>query len=412
MTRDEFFQKTLGEARIAVCVGCGGVGKTTVSAALGLAAARRGRNTLILTIDPARRLADSLGIGELGNQPRPIPSSALSQFGVPPNVKLSAMMLDMKRTFDDLITRFASSPEARDRILSNTLYQHASETLAGSVEYSAMEKVYELYEGGEFDLIVLDTPPSQHALDFLEAPQRLVDFLDSRIIRLLVHPALSAGRIGLRLFQRGAQRALQTIERVTGLGFLEDVSEFLLAFEGMSGDFRKRAQRVESLLTGPEASFVLVTGPAEDSVAQSVQFLDRLENFRVPLHGILVNRIHDWPGSSNALPTVLEETPLALEQLTAALAHGAGADFPAEEAARAAFGVAKRYAEIVRRDEASTSVLRKRTEEIGRYWGRIPEFAADVHNLAGLAQVADRMVLPEENRGAPTPHRPGEEPDA
>ena len=170
MNRAGFAQAALLRPRIAICVGSGGVGKTTVAAALALEAARRGRRTLVITIDPARRLADALGVRALGNQPEAIPREALAALGVPPQASLSALMLDMKRTFDDLVERFAESADTRARILQNPIYQHVSEALAGSIEYSAMEKVYELDAQRAYDLIVVDTPPSQHALDFLEAP--------------------------------------------------------------------------------------------------------------------------------------------------------------------------------------------------------------------------------------------------
>ncbi len=157
-------------------------------------------------------------------------------------------MLDMKRTFDDLVERFAESEAVRDRIFENSIYQHVSNALAGSVEYSAMEKVFELHESGAFDLIVVDTPPAQHALDFLEAPQRLLEFLDSRLVKMLIHPAFAASRFGFRLFHRGTQRVLHVLERITGIGFLEDLSEFLVAFDAMAVGFRDRAHRVRSLL--------------------------------------------------------------------------------------------------------------------------------------------------------------------
>jgi anion-transporting ArsA/GET3 family ATPase len=390
---ESFADRTLMRPRIVVCVGCGGVGKTTIAAALGVEAARRGRRALVLTIDPARRLADALGLSALGNQPQPISRRVLARLGVPDEGGLAAMMLDMKRTFDDLVERFAESPEARDRIFSNAIYQHASDALAGSVEYSAMEKVYELYEGQRFDLIVVDTPPAQHALDFLEAPQRLLEFLDSRLVQILIHPAFAAGRFGFRLFQRGTHRVLQIIERISGLGFLEYISEFLLAFEGMSGGFRERARRVRALLVGSETAFVLVAGTGGESQRQAVEFLDRLEAFNVPLAGVLINRVRLWPEEDE--PPDCMTAGAARESDIAALAKalgtGAAPDFPAEAAARAAVGAATGYAALVRRDARSTRTLRARARSRGRYWGQVPEFAGDIHDLAGLAHIADAI---------------------
>jgi len=387
-------RETFGERRIVVCVGCGGVGKTTIAAATALAAARAGRRTLVLTIDPARRLADALGLDELGNEPQPLSREALRALGVPEGGSLSALMLDMKRTFDELVERFAEDAESRDRILSNRIYQHVSDALAGSVEYSAMEKVYQLAQEPDYDLIVVDTPPAQHALDFLEAPQRLLEFLDSRLVQLLIHPAFAAGRFGLRLFQRGTRRVLQLIERVTGVGFLEDVSEFLLAFEGMSEGFRQRATQVNRLLSGPESAFVLVAGPERESVMQSQQFLDRLEGFGVRLAGLIANRVRQWP--DGPAPERLEATPEDLRKLREALAADASAApcsdpdgaFPAEAAARAAIRSAEGYAALVRRDESALQDLRARIEAGARFWCAVPELDRDVHDLEALSRVA------------------------
>ncbi len=384
-----FASVTLDAPSVAVCVGCGGVGKTTVAAALAVEGARRGQRVLVLTIDPARRLADALGVAALGNEPQDLPREALTTLGVPEGGNLAALMLDMKRTFDDLVERFADSPESRDRILQNSIYQHASDALSGSVEYSAMEKVFELYESGRFDLIVVDTPPAQHALDFLEAPQRLVEFLESKIVQVAIHPTFSAGRFGFRLFQRSTRRVLRVIERISGIGFLEDISEFLLAFEGMARGFRERAEKVRTLLLGPKASFVLVTGAGRESVEQAGQFLDRLESFHVRLQGVLVNRLHLWPGGGPTPDLPEPENDLDLATLATALAANEQEGFPAEEAARLALETAREYAAWVRRDERAILGLRERTEGSDRYWGQIPELDRDVHDLTGLTRIAD-----------------------
>ncbi len=393
MNDADFAEAALLAPEVAVCVGCGGVGKTTIAAALGIEAARRGRHALVLTIDPARRLADALGVEALGNRPQAIPQEILSRLGVAGPGSLSAMMLDMKRTFDDLVERLAESEQARERILRNPIYQHASDALAGSVEYSAMEKVFELWERGEHDLIVVDTPPAQHALDFLEAPARLLDFLDSRIVQLLVHPAFAAGRVGFRLFHSGARRALQLMERVSGIGFLEDLSEFLLAFEGMSAGFRQRAARVRALLLGPESAFVLVAGPGRESVRQASGLGSRLEGLGIRLAGTLVNRVRLWPGGGPLPP--LDGAEADLPRLAAALAAACGPGLACDAAARAALAAARGYAALVERDARGSAALRQGMHGQGRFFREIPELPSDVHDLPGLASIADAIFREE-----------------
>lgn len=379
----------LRERRVVVCLGCGGVGKTTASAALALLGARLGRRVLVLTIDPARRLADALGLeGGLGSEPVRLAPDRLARLGVPPEGELSALMLDMKSTFDDLVARLARSEAERERILRNPLYQHVSDALAGSAEYSAMEKVYQLSESKDLDLIVVDTPPAQHALDFLEAPERLLEFLESPVVRLMLHPAFAAGRTGFRLFQRGAARVLKLLERVSGLGFLEDISGFLLAFEGMSEGFRERARTVKALLAGPQTGYVLASGPGADATAQGGALADRLEQSGVELSGLVVNRMHLWPGPAPAARAFSAEGERALE---AALAAVHGADYPAREAARAALELARGYAALVERDADAVEPLAGRVRARGGFVTRIPEFDRDVHDLDGLAAIADLL---------------------
>jgi anion-transporting ArsA/GET3 family ATPase len=383
-------ENLLATRRILVCVGTGGVGKTTLAAALSLEGARRGRRTVVLTIDPARRLADALGVAELGNEPTPIDGTPLGELGVEATGNLWALMLDMRRTFDDLVFRFAENPETRSRILRNRVYQHVSDALAGSAEYAAMEKVFELCERDDFDLIVVDTPPSQHALDFLAAPRRMVEFLDSRIVQLLVHPAFVAGRMGFRIFQRGTTRILRLIERISGVAFLEEISEFLLAFEGMAEGFRERAHRVQARLLGPDAAFVIAAAPAEESVRHALQLFDRLEGVGVRPAGVIVNRVRLWPGGGPAPEGVPEpqQAEAAVKALTNELAAREGKLFPAEAAARAALSAADGYASLVRADGQATARLEARALRWGAFVRRVPELRDDVHDLVGLAQVA------------------------
>jgi anion-transporting ArsA/GET3 family ATPase len=371
--------------RIVVCVGCGGVGKTTTSAALGVAAARLGRRTLVLTIDPAKRLANALGLDGLASEPTRLPPAIHQQAGIEAPGELSAMMLDMKRTFDGLVERFASTEEERQRILQNPIYEHVSDALAGSAEYSAMEKVFELSLSDDYDLIILDTPPSQHALDFLEAPARLMAFLDSSVVQLLLHPAFAAGRTGFRWFQRGAARVLSTLEKISGVGFLEDISEFLLAFEAMSEGFRERAHEVQALLFGPHTGFLLAAGPGREAAAQSAALLARLDATGARLEGVVLNRVLLWPGPAPDLETLAGPGRKALEEALSASPR-------APEAAAAAIDLAHRFAAGVARDKRSTADLAGRAARAGAFVRRIPEFDRDVADLDGLASMADLLV--------------------
>lgn len=402
MTSAKSMTEIVANRRIIVSVGTGGVGKTTMAAAIAIEAARCGRRALVITIDPARRLAGALGIGPLGNEPRAISPDVLASLAVPPRGQLYAMMLDMKRTFDDLVGRFANSEESRDRILANPIYNHVSDALAGSAEYSAMEKVYELCADDRFDLIVVDTPPSQHAVDFLDAPQRLLEFLDSRLVHMLVHPAFAAGRLGFRVFHRATERILRLIERVLGVAFLQEISDFLLVFEEMSEGFRLRAQSVRTLLTGPEAAFVLTSGTTAYAVGDAVQFLERLESFGVDIAAVVSNRVRMWPPGGDPPPRIPCEGQEgdALRSLGAALAGTARREFDPDAAARAAIDAAARYAESVRFDRCRAEPLTERARQRNFVWRPVPELPHDIHDLEGLGRIADALFERETGGGA------------
>ncbi len=373
-------ESILRSHRIVVCVGTGGVGKTTVSAAFGLLAARSGLRTLVLTIDPARRLADALGIESLGNEPRRVslPESSGNPGG---DVALSAMMLDPKRTFDGLIERFSPSDEIRRQILDNPIYQHASGALSGSGEYAAMEKVLEMSESGDFDVVIVDTPPAQHVLDFLDAPRRLVEFLDSRLVKLLVHPAMAAGRWSVRVFQRPIQGVLQLLERVTGVGFLEDLSSFLLAIEDLSEGFKSRAERIEATLLGPKSAFVLVAGPSRESTRNAEQFLEHLVDMKARLRGVVINRIHRWPAQTPPADALLEDDVPEAEAKRLAVALSDGA------AARATIDAVGDFARVAAQDARNVEPLRLRAERNRCFFRLVREQRRDVHDLDTLDQI-------------------------
>jgi len=274
---------------IIVCCGSGGVGKTTTAAALGLRAAEAGRRVVVLTIDPARRLAQSLGLTELDNTPRPV-----AGIGVTSGGSLHAMMLDMKRTFDEVVEAH-STPDKAAQILANPFYQSVSSSFAGTQEYMAMEKLGQLRaeaeRDGTWDLIVVDTPPSRSALDFLDAPKRLGSFLDGRFIRLLTAPARAGGRAYLKVFSVGATITAATISKVLGGQLLADVQTFVAALDTMFGGFRERADVTYALLKEPATAFVVVAAPERDALREAAYFVDRLESEGMPLAGVVVNRM-------------------------------------------------------------------------------------------------------------------------
>ena len=283
----ERLESLLDSKKILLCVGGGGVGKTTVSASIALAAALRGRRVAVLTIDPAKRLKDALNLPDLGNRPRLV---SLAGLGGRPNGELTAMMLDAKRTFDELVARFAPTLDAAERILSNRLYQFVSGRLAGSQEYMALEKLYEIATANDFDLLVVDTPPTHHALDFLDAPRRMIDLLSSRAISILQRPSLMLFGAGSRLAQAALDTILRALERFTGVTLLAEVADFLAGFEGMLGGFRDRADAVRRLLRDPGTAAVMVTSAEPLTVGEAVAFYRELEAAGLTLGGVVLNR--------------------------------------------------------------------------------------------------------------------------
>ncbi len=371
-------RENLAGRRIAVCVGPGGVGKTTVAAALALGSALDGARALVCTIDPARRLANALGLSTLGNVESRVPDHKFAEAGLRPKGALFAMMLDVKRTWDDLVTRHAPDPARRERILRNRLYQQMSSALAGSQEYMAMEKLYELATDRDYDVIVLDTPPTAHALDFLEAPDRILDFLGNETARALLAPAAAAGKLGLRLAQLGGGYIAKTLARFTGQAVLSDLGDFLQGFHGMYEGFKERAAAVHALLSTPEVGFVLVTTPNPVAIGEVLAFHERLHAESMPIAGVVANRLTPdlWPGRG-ALPSASDLVP-------ALRAAGADPDTLAERLARTlgehqALAVAERRA--LERLFASVTAPRS----------LVPRLEPDVHDLAGLARLCERL---------------------
>jgi anion-transporting ArsA/GET3 family ATPase len=353
-------ETALAERRVLVTCGSGGVGKTTTAAALALRAARNGRRVLVCTIDPSRRLATSLGKGQLSGRPR-----AIDLKGMTParGGALFAMMLDVKGTFDALVTRHTQDAAARDRILKNRFYRHISAALAGSHEYMAMETLLELAQDERFDLVVLDTPPTRHAIDFLEAPDRLLAFLDVGVLRFFLRPYFVAGRFTVKVATRTGALLLKVADRFMGLQFLQELSEFFLAFEGMYDGFRARAAEVHALLRAPSTGFVLVAGPQPQALEEALFFHRRLAEKRMSFVAFLVNRVHTDPARERSARP------------------GGRAVVHAELAERLALTLREQQvlARVERRAIARLEVDTRQRPVL------VPELEQDIHDLRGLA---------------------------
>jgi len=275
--------------RVCICAGSGGVGKTTMSAAIAAGMAARGQKVAVLTIDPAKRLADSLGLPELGNAEQRVDPALFESLGIDPGPgELWAMMLDAKATLDEMVRRHAPDAESRDRILDNRIYQQLSAALAGSQEYAAMEKLFEIWAEDRYDLLVLDTPPSRQALDFLDAPQRLTQFIEGRALQVFMKPT----GLGMKIFGRGAGVMFGVLRRITGVNLIEDLAEFFEAFSGMVSGFRERARRVNELLADEQTSFLVVCGPQGEPIDEAVYFHRKLVEAGFPFSGVVVNKVH------------------------------------------------------------------------------------------------------------------------
>ncbi len=269
----------LDSSKVIVCLGTGGVGKTTTAAALGYMAAKAGRHVCVVTIDPARRLADAMGISELANTPRKIETST--------DLDLWAVMLDPNSTFDELVQKFATSEEQVEKIFHNSIYQNLTENLSGTQEYMAMEKLHELASDPRFDLLVIDTPTARNAIEFLNAPKRLIGFLENRVFRLLISPSQKV----LRPVTLATRMLLRTISKVVGAQVVSDAVEFFQAFEGMEKGFKERAAEVQNLLSQDSTSFVLVTGTHKDTIDEALYFASRLSEFELKVDLIISNRV-------------------------------------------------------------------------------------------------------------------------
>jgi anion-transporting ArsA/GET3 family ATPase len=364
------------DRRVVICCGTGGVGKTTTAAVIALEGARRGRKACVVTIDPARRLADALGLAHLTNDPTEIDPALWAQDAAVPGGRLSALMLDTKSTFDLLVTRNASSPEQAQRILDNTFYRNISGALGGTQEYMAMEKLHELHDEGDFDLIVVDTPPTRRALDFLDAPKRLTRLLDNRVFRLLMMPT----RAYLRVASVAVQTFLRTVARVVGSEVIEDVVAFFRAFEGMEDGFRERARVVGELLTDPSTAFVLVSSPRRDAMQEAEFFAERLAEAGQTVEALVVNRVH---------PTFGEEAPAGLRAASEALRRAGNGAEPAERLAALYDNLAD-FRDIAILEREHIDAMRNRVGDAAAL-AYVAYLAHDVHDFATLREVGEQL---------------------
>jgi anion-transporting ArsA/GET3 family ATPase len=334
--------------RMVICAGSGGVGKTTTAAAVALGLAEQGKKVAVVTIDPAKRLATALGLDTLGNEPHRVECAASGE--------LWAMMLDAKRTFDDLIERLAPDERTRDEVLANRIYQQLSSAVSGSQEFTAIAKLYELDQSGAFDVLVLDTPPARNALDFLDAPGRLTRFFQGRAIRIFLKPA--------GLFGRGTGLVFKAMQKVTGVDLLRDLSGFFRALGGMIDGFTERARAVGALLQDPATTFLIVTAPRHDPVAEAIFFHRKLREAGMPFGGLVVNRVHQPPDDTLPESVAADLGPALAERVSAATAQ---------------------LGALAARDAANVAHLRSELSDPPTLV--IPELDDDVHDLDGLAAV-------------------------
>jgi len=379
--------RLVAERRILVCVGSGGVGKTTTSASLGLAGARAGRKTLVLTIDPAKRLANALGLDQLGHDEQPVPPEKLlplinKEAGAAGS--LHAMMLDQKRAFDEIVARYATDAASRERIFANDIYKQISSRLAGSHEYAAMSKLYEIASEGRYDLIVLDTPPTANALDFLDAPERVSAAIDSPAIQWLVKPYLAAGKFSLKAVGMGAAFVLRRLARFVGSDFLEDMARFFVEFNSILAGFRERAKQVFDIMRRPDVGFVLVSSPEPMAIDEAIFFHDRLAQSKMPLGAFVVNRVH--PKSASAI---------GREQLVGKLhARPELRGYSPDDVVQVAADLDRTYREfqsLAEIDAAQVSRLRGRAASDVPLV-QVPFFDRDIYDVEGLASMVEFLV--------------------
>lgn len=370
------------EQRVVVCVGTGGVGKTTVAAAMGIAAARAGRRTLVMTIDPARRLANALGLSGVHSAPYEIDRARLEAAGIELRAPLTILMPDVRRVFDELVARLTTNEKARERIYGNRMYQSFASMLAGSLEYAAVEQLYDVVRDARYDLVILDTPPAQNVTSFLDAPTRIVDFLQHDALRWLLRPYLLAGRFSARLLDFGTNLIYRTVGRYAGAETLRELAEFVLAFDGMYDGFQARARAIQQLLRDPSLTFVLVGAPAPAQRRSALRFADAMRGQGLVPRLLILNRVR---------PPL---TVPAAELVEAHIGERLAALGP-ETIARVTRAAHEEYA-LADRDRRALAALSSEHPELELL--TLPELAVDVHELTSLGELAGVLEAHEASR--------------
>jgi anion-transporting ArsA/GET3 family ATPase len=374
----------LNSKDIVVCVGPGGVGKTTTAAALAALAARQGRRTLVSTIDPAPRLADALGVGRLSGEPQPVSPEACRTLGVAQDGLLWAVRLDTQRAFASLVEEQVSDPEMRRRIFANGIYRQITSTLSGSQEYAATLALYDLNRQKKFDLIVLDTPPTANALEFLEAPRRIADAVSSPALQWFARPPEKMGRFSLQRLRSGGAMVIRRLGKFVGSQFLDDIGAFLVDFNQVLGGFQVRAQQIDQLLRGERVSFLLVLAPELPAIEEALYFHNRLRAAGLPLGGFIANRVHPAPGLTDAR-TLAER--LAAQP---GLAGWPRADI--DRAADRLAGEAARAQALCQAERKELGRLAREAPGVGVT--EIPLLDHDIENLAELRVIGDTLAGP------------------
>lgn len=361
---------------VIVCAGSGGVGKTTIAASIALRAALEGKKAAVLTIDPARRLATSLGLKELSNHPVKVNRRKFTAAGLDPIGELHAMMLDTKTTFDEVVLQYAPTRAQAERIIANRFYRNISSTLSGTQEYMAMEKLYELHSSGDYDVLVVDTPPTRNALDFLDSPRRLTDFFESRMLRWFLIPYMKAGGGIMRVANVAANTFLRLVKRMVGGEVLQDTAEFFGNLEGMYDGFKERAQEVAALLRSDATTFVVVTSPSDESVGEATYFGSRLNESGLPFGALVVNRVH--PKLGDGIQVVKARHLRSLKEggsdarLLAALLENEAA-----------------FMRVVGLEEDNLTALARK---IPRHrWVRVPYLEREAVDFPGLVAISEQM---------------------